>query len=487
VTVPEAENRLTPKERAAAWLEERAGTRSLATTVFFRNVPLGVGVLYTLGFAAAFVFTLQAATGIVLALYYAPTPDHAYESVAYVNDVIAFGRIVRGLHHWGSSAMVVLVAAHLVVVFTLAAYKRPREVTWFLGVGLLLVTLGFAFTGYLLPWDEKAYWATSVGTNMAGTVPFVGEFLLRVARGGPELGAAALTRFYGIHTLILPASMGLLLLGHVALVIWHGVSVPPSLWNEERAAGERLLEAEAAGSYENDRARYAVFKQAGRRFWPDIVLEDLVVATLVFVVLLVLTVAVGAPLEAQADPTDTAYIPRPEWYFLFLFQLLKYFPGNLEWVGVMLVPLAAFLALLLLPLLDRGPERRLGHRGAARAVAITLAAGVGFLTTSALMATPQGAVEEGGRALTAAQILGRTQYRQYCAACHADGGEGTEYAPALTGILKERDANFIHNYIENPQRMSRSALMPRFLGLMSHTEVEQVTQYVLTFSPAAKP
>lgn len=469
----------------AIWLQERAGTASFARTVFFRNVPLGVGVLYTLGFAAAFVFVLQALTGIVLALYYAPTPDHAYESVAFITDGVAFGRIVRGLHHWGSSAMVVLVVAHLVVVFTLAAYKRPREVTWFLGVGLLVITLAFAFTGYLLPWDEKAYWATSVGTNMAGTVPIVGEFLLRVARGGPELGAAALTRFYGVHTLILPAAIGLLMVGHVALVIWHGVSVPPSLWNEERAATERLLEAEAAHGYEQEAARYAVFKQAGRPFWPDIVLEDLVVAVLVFVVLLALTVALGAPLEAQADPTNSSYIPRPEWYFLFLFQLLRYFPGHLEWVGVVLLPLLAFLALLLLPLFDRSPERRLTQRGAARTVAVVLAAGVGFLTTSAYLTTPPGAVEEGGRALSAAQILGRTHYRQYCAGCHGDRGEGTQYAPPLTEP-RGRDANFVHNYIEDPQRMSRTALMPRFLGPLSHTEVEEVTQYVLTFAADLK-
>lgn len=466
----------------ASWLEERAGTGSFLRAVFFRNVPLGVGVLYTLGFAAAFVFVLQAATGIILGLYYAPTPDHAHESVVYITERVAFGNIVRGLHHWGSSAMVVLVGAHLVVVYTLAAYKRPREVTWFLGVGLLVITLAFSFTGYLLPWDEKAYWATAVGTNMAGTVPFVGEFLLKVVRGGSELGAAALARFYGVHVLLLPAAMVLLLVGHVALVIWHGVSVPPGRWNEERAATEELLHAEAERGYERDRARYAVFKQAGRPFWPDIILEDLVIATIVFAALLILAVARGAPLEAPADPTNADYIPRPEWYFMFLFELLKYFPGRLEWLGVVLLPLAAFLALLFLPLLDRGPERRLTHRRTARTVAVLLATGISFLTTSAFLSTPPGAVEEGGRMLTAAQILGRTQYRQYCSDCHGVRGEGTPRGAPLQDIARQRDANFVHNYIENPQRMARTALMPGFLNPLSHTEVEQVTQYVLLFT-----
>jgi mono/diheme cytochrome c family protein len=149
---------------------------------------------------------------------------------------------------------------------------------------------------------------------------------------------------------------------------------------------------------------------------------------------------------------------------------------------VVLLPLAAFLALFFLPLFDRSPERRLAHRGAARSVAVVLAAGIGFLTTSAYLSTPVGAVEEAGRTLSAAQILGRTQYRQYCTGCHGERGEGTDFAPALTGP-RTKDANWVHNYIEDPQRMSRTALMPRFLGPLSHTEVEQVTQYVLTLSP----
>ncbi|HZT09222.1 MAG TPA: cytochrome b N-terminal domain-containing protein [Chloroflexota bacterium] len=468
------------------WLEERAGTTTLGRTLFLRNVPLGVGLLYTLGFAALFVFTLQLVTGVVLALYYAPTPDHAYESVSYINDRVAFGRLVRGLHHWGSSAMVVLVGAHLVVVFTLAAYKRPREVTWLLGVGLLALTLAFSFTGYLLPWDEKAYWATSVGTNMAGTIPLIGDFVLRLARGGTELGAAALTRFYALHTLLLPGALISLLVGHVALVIWHGVSVPPTLWNAEQAAAERLREEEATRGYRPDAARYAFFKQAGRPFWPDIIVEDLTIAVVVFLVLLGLAMVFGAPLEAPADPTNTAYIPRPEWYFLFLFQLLKYFPGQLEWVGVVLLPLLAFVALVLLPFLDAGSERRLSKRPMASGVAVLLAGGIGFLTTAAMLTTPPAGVEEHGVRLTAMQVLGRTQYRQYCAGCHGASGEGTAEAPSLVGEGKRRDANYIHSYIEEPQRMSRTAIMPAFLGQLSHEDVEEVAQYVMSFSEGSK-
>jgi ubiquinol-cytochrome c reductase cytochrome b subunit len=466
------------------WLEERAGTSTLLRVIFQRNIPLGVGVFYTLGFAAAFVFLLQVATGVVLALYYAPTPDHAYESVAYVNNDVTFGRVVRGLHHWGSSAMVVLVVAHLIVVFTLAAYKRPREVTWLLGVGLLVLTLAFAFTGYLLPWDEKAYWATSVGTNMIGTVPFVGQFLIRVARGGSELGAASLTRFYAVHTLILPGVLTALLAAHVALVIKHGVSVPPTLWHEKWHLLGRLSVPEQ--SAEDEAARYAAFKQAGRPFWPDVIVEDMALGVVVFLALVILTLAVGAPLEAQADPTNTSYIPRPEWYFLFLFQLLRYFPGQLEWVGVVILPLLAVLALILLPFLDRGRERRLERRPVAALVAVVLAAGVAYLTTAAVLTTPPTSAEERGVQLTGMQILGRTNYRQYCASCHGEMGEGTRNGPSLVGLARRHDANYIHSYVEDPQRLYRQALMPGFLDQLSHQQVEEIAQYVLTFSPLSE-
>ncbi len=469
-------------DRTGQWLEERTAVATVARAVFLRKVPLGVGVLYTLGFAAAFVFALQVMTGIVLALYYVPTPDHAYDSVSFVTDEVAFGRTVRGLHHWGSSAMVVLVGAHLMVVFGLAAYKRPREVTWLLGALLLAFTLAFGFTGYLLPWDEKAYWATSVGTNMLGTAPLVGDFLLRIARGGSELGAATLSRFYALHVLILPCIVTALIAAHVALVIRHGVTVPPTLWHREWQAAQPPGDTVERATYADEAARYAAFKQAGRPFWPDVIAEDLVIASVVFLVLLGLAAVFGAPLEAPADPTNSSYIPRPEWYFLFLFQLLGYFPGELEWVGVILLPVLAFLALLLLPFADRGPERRLLRRPLASVTAVVLAAGVGYLTTIAVLQTPPTGAEERGVRLNAAQVLGRAQYRQYCAGCHGEFGAGTREGSSLVEAPTRRDANYIHSYIEDPQRMSRRALMPPFLGQIGHQQVEEITQYVRTFA-----
>jgi quinol-cytochrome oxidoreductase complex cytochrome b subunit len=213
--------------RILTWIDERSDINRALSPLLFRKIPRGVGWWYALGSATLFVFVLQAVTGIFLAMYYAPSPDHAYQSVQYITNEVAMGGLVRGLHHWGSSAMVVLVVLHMLRVVIMAAYRYPRELTWFVGVLLLLLTMGFGFTGYLLPWDEKSYWATTVGTNMAGTVPVIGGYLLILLRGGAELGTVTLTRFYAFHVLLLPAITGVLVAVHLYLVVKHGISAPP--------------------------------------------------------------------------------------------------------------------------------------------------------------------------------------------------------------------------------------------------------------------
>ncbi len=216
-----------------SWLDERAELSRTFSPLLFRKIPRGVGWWYTLGSATLFAFALQVVTGIFLAMYYSPSPDHAYDSVEYITNEVALGSLLRGLHHWGASAMVVLVVLHMLRVVVMAAYKYPRELTWVVGVFLLLLTMGFGFTGYLLPWDEKAYWATTVGTNMAGTVPVVGGWLVRLLRGGAELGAVTLTRFYAFHVLLLPALAAALIAAHLYLVVKQGISAPPELSAED--------------------------------------------------------------------------------------------------------------------------------------------------------------------------------------------------------------------------------------------------------------
>jgi quinol-cytochrome oxidoreductase complex cytochrome b subunit len=212
--------------RLGNWLDERFGWRSVWTAIFLRKIP-HVNWFYTLGSATLFIATLQIVTGILLTIYYVPTPDHAYDSVIYITTQLPAGWFIRGLHHWGASAMVILTALHMLRVFFYGAYKYPREVTWLTGVVLLLVVVGFGFTGYLLPWDQKAYWATTVGTEIAGVAPGLGDWVLRIARGGEDLSAVTLARFFGAHVWVLPAALLTLIVIHMYLVIRIGISAVP--------------------------------------------------------------------------------------------------------------------------------------------------------------------------------------------------------------------------------------------------------------------
>ena len=212
--------------RLADWFDERLDWRSVWEAIFLRKVPK-VNWLYTLGSATLLVAINQIVTGILLTIYYVPTPDHAYDSVAYITTQLPAGWLIRGLHHWGASAMVILSVLHMLRVIVYGAYKFPREVTWFSGVGLLLVVIGFGFTGYLLPWDQKAYWATTVGTRIAGTPPLIGDWVLRVVRGGEDLSAITLARFFGVHVWVLPAALLLLVGIHMYLVVRMGISAVP--------------------------------------------------------------------------------------------------------------------------------------------------------------------------------------------------------------------------------------------------------------------
>jgi quinol-cytochrome oxidoreductase complex cytochrome b subunit len=208
------------------WLDERVGWRKVWDAIFLRKIPK-VNWLFTLGSATLFVALIQGVTGILLTIYYVPTPDHAYDSVQFITTQVPAGWLIRGLHHYGASAMVILTVLHMLRVIFYGAYKFPREVTWFTGVLLLLIVTGFGFTGYLLPWDQKAFWATTVGTRIASVAPGIGEWLLFVMRGGEELTAVTLARIYGVHVWVLPASLLMLLTIHMYLVIRIGISAVP--------------------------------------------------------------------------------------------------------------------------------------------------------------------------------------------------------------------------------------------------------------------
>jgi ubiquinol-cytochrome c reductase cytochrome b subunit len=464
------------------WIDERIDIASIREVLIDRKMPGGLTWLHTLGSATLAVFTVQVVTGIVLGMYYAPSPDHAYDSIRYLEHNVMNGALLRGVHHWGASAMVVLVCAHMIRVFSMGAYKYPREINWLLGVGLLFIVLGFSFTGYLLPWDQKAFWATQVGTNIAGTTPLVGGALVKLLRGGAQLGAATLTRFYALHVLLFPVLLGVFALLHLALVIRQGIAPRTAVLDAEPPP---RTDDPAYANYYRD--RYARSKGAGVRFWPDIIAKDLVVATLVIMVLVLLAHFSGAGLEAPADPTDTTYVPRPEWYFLPFFQLLKLVPGSLESAVAVGVPAALVLVLLALPFFDRRSIRSLRHRPAAAVSMGVILAGLGLLLGAAFRSEPLTAVaKEVGRPLSSIERAGRALFKaRNCGACHALGDQkpdtsaDTPSAPDLTEVGQRHSAAWMHSFMEDPGRFHPDSKMPSFgPPKLTHEEIEEITRYL---------
>jgi quinol-cytochrome oxidoreductase complex cytochrome b subunit len=208
------------------WLDERAGLNTIWRTVFARPVPK-TNWFYTFGSATLILAVLQGFTGMLLTVYYVPSPDKAYDSIQYIMNEVAFGWLIRGMHHWGATLLVILAFIHMLKAFFVGAYKYPREMTWLTGGLLLLLALVMGFSGYLLPWNQKAYWATTVGTNIAGAVPIIGPLLLRILRGGQEIGAVTLARFYGLHIWWAPAIVAGLVAAHMYLIIRIGITAPP--------------------------------------------------------------------------------------------------------------------------------------------------------------------------------------------------------------------------------------------------------------------
>lgn len=462
------------------WIDERVDLKSLRRTLLDREVPGELTWWHTLGSATLTVFVVQIVTGVVLAMYYAPSPDHAYDSIRYLERSVVSGALVRGIHHWGASAMVVLVFAHMIRVFTMGAYKYPRELNWVLGVVLLAVVLGFGFTGYLLPWDQKAYWATQVGTNIAGTTPVVGSAAVKLLRGGGQLGAATLARFFALHVLVLPLMLGGVILLHLTLVIRQGIA--PRTGVLETDAPPRTDDETYPAYYKKN---YSASKRAGVRFWPDIIAKDLVVGAVVTLMLVLLAQFAGSGLEAPADPTDTAYIPRPEWYFLPFFQLLKVVPGSMESAVAVGVPTALFIALLMLPFFDRRSTRALTHRPVAAFALVGVLGGSGFLLGASMREMTPNAPEV-GRPLSSAERSGRALFkRQQCGSCHAVGDqkvekkEDTPDAPDLTEVGLKHSPAWMHSFIEEPLRFHPDSKMPAFgPPTLSHQEIDELAQYM---------
>jgi ubiquinol-cytochrome c reductase cytochrome b subunit len=448
------------------WIDERTGIRKLLGEALDEQVPGGARVRYVFGSVLTYLFLQQVVLGILLATYYSPSATDAWASTAFIQDRVAGGWFLRGLHHHSSSVMVVVVVLHLLQVALAGAYRKPREFNWWSGLLMGGLVLAFALTGYLLPWDQKGYWATQVATGIMGTVP-LGEPLQHTLQGGPEYGNLTITRFYALHVFVLPISLAALLGVHLYLFRRHGVTPPASLSDEQLA-------------------------RKSAPFWPNQLFIDVAAMAVTGAILVALTYRThGAELFAPADPASN-FVARPEWYFLFLFQLLKYFEGPLSIIATVIIPGAVATFLFALPFLDRAPTRAVRRRGPVLAGVGLVMAGVVALTALAVVADAnnehyqeglvlaradaerarelarEGVPPDGGTAVwrNDPQYAAMQLFTENCATCHEIDGRGGEEAPSLSHY---NDREWLRGAIRTPRSIAY------FGGTKAHEDMEAYT------------
>ncbi|WP_181233741.1 cytochrome b N-terminal domain-containing protein, partial [Enhygromyxa salina] len=430
------------------WIDERTGIRALTKEALDEQVPGGARVRYVFGSVLTYLFLQQVVLGILLATYYSPSASDAWASTAYLQDRVAGGWFLRGLHHHGSSVMVVVTVLHLMQVVLAGAYRKPREFNWWTGLAMGGLVLAFALTGYLLPWDQKGYWATQVATGIMGTVP-LGDLLQHALQGGAQYGNLTITRFYALHVFVLPITLAALLGVHLYLFRRHGVTPPASLSDEELAA-------------------------KAQPFWPNQLFIDVAAMAVTGAVLVAITYRThGAELFAPADPASN-FVARPEWYFLFLFQLLKYFEGPLSIIATVIIPGGVATFLFALPFVDRAESRAAKKRGPVLAGVGLIMGGVVVLTALAIVADANNehyqeglvaAHEDAARTRELAalgvppaggssvwendpQFAAITLFKENCATCHEIDGRGGEEAPSLSHY---NDRAWLRGAIRDPR------------------------------------
>ena len=474
------------------WFDERTNLRGILRGALDEPIRGGARWAFVFGSTLLFLFGLQVVTGIFLAMYYVPSADHAHASVAYIQKAVAGGALLRGLHYYGASAMIIIVVAHLAQTFLYGAYKGKRELLWVVGGVMLLIVLGFAFTGYLLTWDQAAFFGTKVGTSIAGEIPVVGPVQQRIMLGGTELTTLTLSRFFMVHVFLLPLTLGMLAVLHVYLF---------------RKAGP-------AGPFHR-RADHRV-----ERFYPKQMLKDSLFALFIFIVLVVLAERVPADLGPQADPTSD-FLARPAWYFLPLFQLLKYFPGKLSLIPTVGLPAVLFGIIFLLPFFDRRAERHPLRRPVATAALVfALVGAVGLMALSrhqdranpefnaklkqqdedaqAFLSAPFQPQEIGRSIATlapqagssAAQISSSSQkiFLANCANCHGTNAAGGPLGPSLVNLAGRRQltVTVLTNQIVGHGRELSGDSMPKFKQL-SADQQSALAEWLLGLDKPLEP
>ena len=454
------------KSGIRAWLDRRTGLDSLLHHALDEPIPGGAKIAYVFGSGLLFLFLSQTVTGVFLAMYYVPSADHAHTTVAYITKEVTGGSFLRSIHAYGSSSIIIVLLLHLIQTFFYGAYKGRRELVWLAGCILLVLMLGMAFTGYLLPWDQKAYFATTVGTNILSEVPWVGNGLKRLLRGGTEMGTLTLSRFFVLHVFLIPACIFAFIAIHVYAF---------------RNAG-------AAGPIGEDPVNPQL---PAERFYPKQLVMDMGFAVLVIVMLGILAYLWPTELGPKADPSDTQFLPRPEWYYIPLFQYLKYWHGPTSLLGILVIPAMIGLLLVGLPFYDRSLERRPWKRP----ISVGLFSGglmalvvLGIVSHREDMCNPGVAAQlqkqredttqfmtakfdpelSGGSLLAQNVALSNPEAaegkaifeRESCNACHGEGGLGTAAGPKLIGVSEKYDSSRLETLLRRPTEKMTAGGMP---------------------------
>lgn len=413
------------------WIDQSLAWDLLKTKFFYKPISEDIGWMYTLGSLCLFLFILQAVTGIILACNYVPTLEGAYKSVKYIQYEMVWGWLIRGIHHWGSHAMVIVVFLHMVRVFFHATYKTPNEFTWITGVFLMILTASMALTGYILPWSDRSYWAATILATIFGYIPIIGTWLSNFV-GGVKTGEMTIGRYAAFHMLLIPISLGLTILIHIALIQIHGEKGPPP--KKGRIVGTRP-------------------------FFPYQLTKDIIVAISMFVLLILLARYAGVPADPPASPlAPINSVPKPEWFILFGYEILKIFTGKTIILAITVVPIVGILLLLLLPFYDRNPERAYSKRPIAISCGIVALVVILYLTLIAYISSPlPGNFFAPDRPLTVKELAGIALFeKNVCYCCHSIKGVGMKHAPDLWYVGLKRKPEWLERLLKDPDNTLRA-------------------------------
>jgi ubiquinol-cytochrome c reductase cytochrome b subunit len=455
--------------RTLDWIDDRTGLIGVTRRIMQHPVPRGATWWYVFGSATLLAFIIQVITGIVLAAMYAPAPNVAYQSLHFITNEAFLGNFIRGLHSWSATAMVVLIGIHMIQVFLFAAYKFPREANWMTGVILLGLTVAMAFTGQILRWDDNGVWSTVVLIKMVGRVPLFGEPLARFILSGDVVSGATLNHFYTFHVFVIPALIFATIGIHLFLVIRNGISEPPQ-------AGRPVDPRTYRTWY------HAMLRREGVPFFPDAMWRDAVFAVGVLAVLIALAAIVGPPdLTNPPSPAILDTVPRPDWYFIWLFAALALLPPGLEFYILIGGSLLVFTALFVLPLVSNKGERSVKTRPWAAGAVLIVVTMIASTTVIGFIApwSPRFNTEPLPPTLVAATthevaLGGQLFFDKGCQYCHTiASGYGGLRGPDLTYIGDRLSKNELTWRIANG-----GVNMPAFAGTLTHDEMEALVEFL---------